>query len=114
MEEAVIRANMDTPPLKLLQRRRETPWIRRMLVFFACVVLLDGLFGDQGLGHTMRARRDYERAVGDLRRMKMENAALRDEIGRLHADPARIEAIAREELGLIRAGEIVVLVKDAK
>jgi cell division protein FtsB len=98
----------------LPQRRGRRPWIRRALVFFACVILLDSLFGDRGLAQTMRARRDYQRAVVELGRLRNQNATLRDEIRRLEADPAAIEAVARQELGLLRPGEILVLVKDAR
>lgn len=96
------------------QRRDGRPWIRRALVFVACVVLLDSLFGDRGLAETMHARKDYQLAVVELGRLRNQNAALRDVIRRLEADPAAIEAIARQELGLVRRGEILVLVKNVK
>lgn len=94
------------------QRRGANPWIRRGLVFVACVILLDSLFGDRGLAQTIRARRDYRRAVASLERLKAQNAALHDDVRRLTADPAAIEAVAREELGLVRPGEILVVVRD--
>lgn len=96
------------------QRRPRTPWIRRAVVFFACVILLDGLIGDRGLGRTLRARKDYHLAAADLARLKARNAALRDKIHHLQGDPGTIEAVAREELGLIRAGEILVVLRDVK
>jgi cell division protein FtsB len=100
--------------LKLPHRRRANPWLRRALVFLGCVILLDSLFGERGLAQAIRARRDYNRAVAGLNRLKDQNAALRDEMHRLSGDPAAIEAVARQELGLIRPGEILVLLKDAK
>ena len=33
---------------------------------------------------------------------------------RLNEDPATIESVAREQLGLIRPGEVVFILKDAK
>jgi cell division protein FtsB len=47
-----------------------------------------------------------------LARVRQENARLRDEIRRLRSDPATIEAVARQELGLARPGEIVVTIRD--
>ncbi len=94
------------------QRRSTNPWIRRGLLFVAGVILLDSLFGDRGLAQTVRARTDYKRAVASLEALKAQNAQLRDEVRRLTADPAAIEAVAREELGLVRPGEILVVVKD--
>lgn len=99
---------------EVLSHRRHNPWIRRGLVFFACVVLLDSLFGDRGLAQTIRARRDYNRASAELARLRDQNAALRDEVHRLAADPAAIETVARQELGLARPGEILVVVRDVK
>ena len=40
--------------------------------------------------------------------------ALREDVHRLASDPAAIEAVARQELGLARPGEILVVVKDVK
>jgi cell division protein FtsB len=46
--------------------------------------------------------------------MKAENAGLREQIRRLEHDPVTIEALARRELGYIRPGEILVVVRGLK
>ncbi len=43
-----------------------------------------------------------------------KTTALREEMRRLNEDPATIESLARQELGLIRPGEIVFILKDLK
>ena len=48
-------------------------------------------------------------AIGTLR---TQNSALRTEVQRLKEDPAMIEAIARRELGLLRRGEVLIVVKN--
>lgn len=83
-------------------------------MFCSCVILLDGLFGDRGLAQTIRARQEYNRDTEALNRLRDENAFLREEVHRLQGDPATIEAVARQELGLIRPGEILVVLKDVK
>lgn len=93
-------------------RPRSNPWARRILVFASCIVLLDALFGDRGLAQMLRARQDLRRAAASLDRLRQENAAMREQVGRLRRDPAAIEAVARRDLGLIRRGEIVILLKD--
>ncbi len=98
----------------LVGRRRSNPWIRRALVFVTCVLLLDALFGERGLAETGRARQDYEAAAADLRRVRQDNAGLRGQIRRLQDDPAAIEAVARRDLGLIKPGEVLVVVRDSK
>ena len=47
-------------------------------------------------------------------RMKAENARLREEARRLRTDPATIEAVARRELGLLKPGELLFIIKDAR
>jgi cell division protein FtsB len=95
-------------------RRRQNPWVRRALVFVSCVVLFDGLFGDRGLAQTIKARQELRRSSEDLASLKRKNAALQDEVRRLREDPATLEAVARAELGLIRRGEILVILKDLR
>jgi cell division protein FtsB len=86
----------------------------RLMVFIACVALLDAVFGDRGFTRTIHARQDLMRLSEQVDRLKQDNAALRDRIHRLQQDPAMIEAVARQDLGLVRAGEILVIVKDLK
>jgi len=81
-------------------------------VFLASVILVDALVGDRGLLATMRARREYDELAATIARERVENAQLRDEARRLREDPSAIEEIARRELGLIKPGEKVFIVKD--
>lgn len=86
--------------------------IRYVLVALGFALIVNGLFGERGLVDTFRARRDYARLEAHVRRLKAENAALREQARQLREDPAAIEAIAREELGLIYPGETLFIVKD--
>ncbi|OFW08500.1 MAG: hypothetical protein A3H96_15005 [Acidobacteria bacterium RIFCSPLOWO2_02_FULL_67_36] len=100
--------------LPISRRRSERRWIRKALVFVTCAVLIDALFGDRGLVESIRARHAYRQAEAGIARLKQENAGLREQIRRLREDPEAIEAIARQDLGLMRPGEILVIVKDVK
>jgi cell division protein FtsB len=97
---------------RLGPRRGDSPWFRRALVFAACVLAVDALFGDWGLAQTIRAQRDYEQTAYSLSRLRSDNAGLREQVRRLQSDPAAIEEVARRELGLIRRGEILIVVTD--
>lgn len=93
------------------------PWrngrvVRFLLLFVALIIVIDALVGDRGLLAMIRARRDYDTAAAALARQRAENAQLRDEARRLRDDPAAIEEIARRELGLIKPGERVFIIKD--
>ena len=83
-------------------------------MFITCVVLADSLVGDRGLGETMRARRDSRRAAAALTNLRQANAGLREEVRHLQVNPGAIEALARQELGLIRPGEVLFLLKAVK
>jgi len=85
-----------------------------VLGFVTFVLVVDALFGNRGLLETMRARRQYADVAADLARKRQENERLRSEIHRLLEDPTAIESIAREELGLMRDGEVVFILRDAK
>jgi cell division protein FtsB len=92
--------------------RRRT--LQLLLVFVTLVLIVNALIGDRGLMETLRARRQFQELVMSIERLKGENARLRDEARRLRSDPATIEALARQELGLIRPGEMLFIIKDAK
>ena len=99
---------------ELSVRGQRSRWVRHALVFVSCVLLLDSIFGDRGLVGTIKARADYQRVSDALARLKAENAGLREQARRLQEDAATIEGVARKDLGLIRPGEILVIVKDTK
>ena len=85
-----------------------------LLVFVTLVLILNALVGDRGLTETLRARRQHRDLVSSIDRLRSENAQLRDQARRLRSDPATIEALARRELGLIRPGELLFIVKNTK
>ena len=98
------------PPSSTPRRRR----ILNMLLAFATVVLfVDALVGDKGLIERTRAHRQYEQEAAALEAVRQENAAMRDKILRLKDDPAAIESIAREEMGFVRPGELLFILRDA-
>ena len=84
-----------------------------VLLFVASVIVVDALVGDRGLVAMLRARQEYDELSASIARQRGENARLRDMVRRLREDPSTIEEIARRELGLIRPGERVFIVKDA-
>lgn len=84
------------------------------MLFTACVLLVNGLFGERGLTETIRARQAYAASIRELNQLKRENADLRDMARRLRTDPATIEGVARGQLGLVRAGEILVTIRDTR
>ena len=101
-----------TDPATTVPRGRRA--VRYLLVFVGCVLLVDGLVGEKGLLAMMKARQDYQTLEHSLHTARTENAGLREEARRLREDPSAIEEIARRELGLIRAGEKLFIVRDVR
>jgi cell division protein FtsB len=88
--------------------------ISRLLIFATVVLLVDSLVGDKGFIERLHARRQYAEAEASLNALKAKNAALREYAKELKESQSAIEAIAREELGLTREGELIFIVRDAK
>ena len=64
--------------------------------------------GERGLPALLQSRRDAARLAESIAALRAQNAALSSEIRALTSDPATIERVARQKLGLVREGEIVV------
>ena len=88
--------------------------VRHVLIFITLVIVVDAIAGDKGLLALLEARREYAALERSLERARTENAALRETARRLREDPAAIEEAARRELGLIKPGEVLFIVKDVE
>ena len=84
---------------------------RILLLFVVALLVVDGLVGDRGLLALLRARRQYDALATTIARQRAENAHLRELARRLTEDPTAIEEVARRELGLIKPGERVFIIK---
>jgi cell division protein FtsB len=92
--------------------RAQSPWVRRGLVFAVCALTLNALIGERGLAETIRVRKELRRFSAQLTELRRENARLAEYAQRLLTDPRTIENLARQELGLIRNGEVLIVVTD--
>jgi cell division protein FtsB len=100
------------PPARHTSRGRQLA--RWVVVFLAAAIIIDAVVGERGLLATWRARDQYDAAAQALDQLRANNDRLRDEVRRLKDDPAAIEELARGELGLMRPGEKVFIIKDLK
>ena len=83
---------------------------RWLLYFLACSIGLLSLYtilGDRGAIHLWRLQGEKEKLDEQNYRLHKENDALRQRIFRLRNDDSYLETIAREELNLVRPGEII-------
>ena len=81
-----------------------------LLYFLACSIVLLSLYtivGDRGAIHLWRLQGEKEKLDEQNYRLHKENEALRQRIFRLRNDDWYLEMIAREELNLVRPGEVI-------
>ena len=88
--------------------------MRYVLAFVTVVLVIDAIVGEKGLIALLKARRDFAAVEHALERARQENAALREEARRLREDPTAIEELARRELGLIKPGEKLFIIRDVE
>jgi cell division protein FtsB len=82
--------------------------MRWMVALGFCIGILNVVAEDRGLPALLKARRQAREIEAGIAALRVENAALRARAAALRHDPRAIELVAREQLGLTRAGEIVV------
>jgi cell division protein FtsB len=93
--------------------RRETKtWARRLGAAVGVAVVLAyvpyHLYARSGLARTLSARRDLAALRLRNRELSEETDRLAREAAALRDDPAAIERVARNELGWVQPGEVVV------
>jgi cell division protein FtsB len=104
--------------MKLRKRQRRAQWrrlgLRYGLGVLSLFVFMNGVFGQNGYVAMRRARADAERLKQEIHQLNEENQNLSGEVRALKSDPAAVEKVAREEMGLARPGELVFRLPDAK
>jgi cell division protein FtsB len=93
-------------------RRRRRHAVQYVLIFIGCVLVIDALVGDKGLLAMIKARQEFRALEQSLAGARSDNGRLREQARRLREDPDAIEDIARRELGLMKPGEKLFIVKD--
>ncbi len=91
-------------------------WLRRAGVYaggaLIVLVLMHTIFGPYGYLSMRRSQHEIEQLRKEIERLDRENTALSGEIRALETDPAAIEKLAREEMGLARPGEMIYRLPD--
>jgi len=85
-----------------------------VLFFVTAVLVIDAVVGEKGLLALVKARRDFAGVEAALAAARSENMRLREEARRLREEPSAIEEIARRELGLIKPGEKLFIIRDVQ
>jgi cell division protein FtsB len=91
---------------------------RKIIVAIAVAVLFNLIllivFGDNGLVEMQRLRQKERSMVQQNETLARENVSLYRTIGRLKSDPAFIESVARNELGMIGKDDVIVVLPGSR
>ncbi len=92
---------------KLLRR---VPFLGYILLFSAGTVA--AIVGEKGYLDLLRLRAERERTAAQVAAFRAEVEAERRLVERLQSDGLARERIAREQLGLVAPGEVLILLSD--
>jgi cell division protein FtsB len=85
--------------------------LRRLLLIVGGLAVLylvvPLLLGETGIISYFKLRRTERALTAEIETLAQQNQALTEEVRRLKSDPETIERVAREQLGLVRPGEVV-------
>lgn len=109
-----MKKDAETALRGLIPRRHGRRILQYGLAVMGCVMMLNALVGDKGVLQMLKKRQEVQRLDQALAAAQAENAVLRLEVQRLRSDPAAIEDLARRKLGLIKPGEKVFIIRDAR
>ena len=93
--------------LTMPQSKKSNRWVIYALSAFIVTLSLLTIFGERGVIHLGRLWQEKRTLEENNFLLQKENETLRERIYRLHHDDLYLEKVAREELGLVRPGEII-------
>jgi cell division protein FtsB len=85
----------------------------RLVAILLLALVAASVFGNRGLISVYQMHRTKAALVRDIEQLAAANAALAEQVRALRTEPSRVEAIAREELGLVKPGEVVYEFRSA-
>ena len=110
---------MRTPPSPSNRDKRGESSLKRKALSLALFLILassilNALFGDRGFIEMLKARRDLQALQQEIAAIDAQNQRLLDEVRDLKTSPLAIEKLAREELGLVKPGEVILLIERSE
>ncbi len=88
--------------------------LKVMVGILVFIILALTVFGERGLINLLSYRQQRQALAGEVERLKQENQKLAQERERLTNDDSYLEQLAREELGMVKPGELVFQFTEPK
>ena len=83
-------------------------------VLFLFILLIMVIAGENGFLDLNRLKKEKAELVEQARDIELKNLTLYRKVERLKNDPVYIENVARQELGMIGKGEVILKFKDKR
>lgn len=93
---------------------KEKKIIQGLVIFGTAIVIILSLVGDKGLLQFYSLKKQESQLKNDIKQLKSEKQDWISKINSLKTNLTYIETIAREEMGMVRSDEVLVLLKDQK
>ena len=87
---------------------------RIVLTLCIAALVVHDVFGTHGYLALRRTKDEIAKVQKDLSRLNKENEQLQEEVIELRTNPDKIEALARNGLGLARPGEVIIKVPQGQ
>jgi cell division protein FtsB len=103
--------------IKTERSSRTALWKNTLIVAGALLLLyflVTRVLGEMGAVKYYRMKAQYTALTEEIAKLKHDNVRLRKDVYSLKNDPAYLERIARDKLGLARPGEIVYYYGEAE
>ncbi len=85
-----------------------------LLALLVLLLVVHDVLGAHGYLAMRRTQNEIKKVNADLERLNKENIQLQEEVKDLRTDKRAIEKIARDELGLVRDGDVVIKFSDSQ
>lgn len=107
------RPNQRKTTLQINRQRRRAVYLVGGL-FLMSYVTYEFFFDSMGVMKYFDMKQTKGRMVEDIAGIEAENARLRQQIAAVKQDPATLEGLARDRLGLVKEGDTVFLIPPNK
>ena len=111
--DRTVKKDADTALGGLIPRRHGRRTVQYLLAFFGSVLVINALVGDKGVLQMLKKRQESQTLDQAIANARAQNAQMRNQIDRIRHDDAALEELARKDLGLIKPGEKLFIIRDA-
>lgn len=82
--------------------------IQSIAIFISIIIVTLSLIGDKGILQLWSLKKEEKKLIEEINQLKMDKEIWTSKVHSLKTNKTYLESIAREELGMIKADEILI------